>query len=218
MIFAKIAHKVANIPFIKKFLTENRLMVRLYFNWRYRSEDPYHVQTSGYEKEKYRRTAAALDFKDRFESILEVGCGEGLLTEMIAPKSDRVLAVDISDLAIKRAQQRLAGLSNVEARRADILNDDPDEAFELVLLSEVLFYFEPQQLKGVVDRITRLIKPGGYALLAHARAVADDDSGVELKKFGAKTIHGMFMNDPRYEVIHDEKEPMYQITVVRKAE
>jgi len=216
MSFAKIAHRIANIPFIKRQLAGNRFVVRLYFNWRYRNEDPYDVTRSGYEKEKYARTMEALSFKDRFASVLEIGCGEGHLTEMLAGRADWVLAADISDLAISRAKKKYINLTNVEFRRFDVLNDGLEEKFELVLCSEVLFYFEKDQLPNVVERVAGWTRLGGFVALAHARALSDDVSGVELKKFGAKTIHELFINDARFEVFSDKEQPEYRITVVRK--
>lgn len=214
--FAEIAHKIANGPIVKKLLTENRLFVRLYFNWRYRGADPYEVTTLADERDKYGKIVEALSVKEKFENILEVGCGEGHLTRMIAHKGDRVVAVDISDLAISRAKKNLAELKNVTAKRFDILADDPGETFELVLCSEVLFYFEPDQLPGVVERIKGWVKPGGYVALIHTLVKSDDGKGVELKKFGARTIHGMFIDDAQYAQAFDETFDTYRITVVQK--
>lgn len=214
--FARLAHRIANISFVKRFLTENRFFVRHYFNWRYKREDPYMVTTSEEEKEKYDRLIKAIGGKETYENILELGCGEGRLSRRIADKTGRLLAVDISDFAIGRAKEYLADHENVTIRRFDIFTDDPEDTFELVVCSEVLFYFEPDQLPGVIERIIGWIKPGGYAALVHTRVISDDGAGVDLKKFGAKTIHGMFMNDPRISLISDDIQPMYRITMVRK--
>jgi len=216
MWFAKLAHNFANVPFIKRQLTENRLFVRLYFNWRYRNADPYGLDSSEYEREKLDRVARALEFKPRFESALEIGCGEGKLTARLAPKTDRILAVDISDLAVRRARESLRGMAHVIIERRDIFSDAPLEMYELVVCSEVLFYFEPDQLPGVVEKVKERTRPGGYCLLVHARALADDTAGIELKKFGARTIHEMFINDERFTTVTDDVQPLYRITIVQR--
>jgi len=216
MLIARMAHKVANIGFVKKFLTENRLFVRMYFNWRYRGADPYDVTTAAHEKEKYGKIVDALGVKEKFENILEIGCGEGHLTALYPHKAGRVLAVDISDLALSRARKRLAGHPHVEFRQADIFSGRLEETFDGVICSEVLFYFEPAQLPAVVDRVIGWTEKGGYLVLCHTRALADDTSGLELKKFGAKTIHRIFMDDARFETLADEERPLYRVTLLRK--
>lgn len=216
MFFVKMTHKLANLPFIKRTLTQNRFFVRMYFNWRYASPDPYKVSASGYELEKMGRVMATLGFEKRFGSILEIGCGEGNMTARLATISGRTLATDISDMAVRRTREMTSSFPNVDTRRLDLLSDEPPGQFDLVVASEVLYYFEKGQLPAVLERITSCVKSGGSVALIHARALADDDAGVELKNFGARTIHEMFINAPCYSVIHDDIQPAYRITVLRK--
>ncbi|MBF0634277.1 MAG: class I SAM-dependent methyltransferase [Nitrospinae bacterium] len=216
MYLVKMAHKLANLPFIKRALTQNRFFVRMYFNWRYRNPDPYHVSVSNYERDKMERVMASLGFEKRFGSILEIGCGEGNMTVRLASIADRVLATDISDMAVRRTRQAASPFSNVEAQRLDLLSDEAPGRHDLVVASEVLYYFEKHQLPDVHERMTACVKKGGCVALIHARALADDEQGVELKKFGARTIHEMFIGDPRYSVVHDDIQPAYRMTVLRR--
>jgi cyclopropane fatty-acyl-phospholipid synthase-like methyltransferase len=217
MFLVKMAHKLANLPVIKRALTQNRFFVRMYFNWRYRSPDPYKVSASGYEREKMERVMATLGFEKRFASILEIGCGEGNMTARLASISGRTLATDISDMAVRRTRETTSSFPNVETQRLDLLSDEPPGQFDLVVASEVLYYFGKDQLPAVLERITSCVKNRGSVALIHARALADDETGVELKKFGARTIHEMFIHDPRYSVIQDDIQPAYRVTVLRKA-
>lgn len=216
MFLVKMAHKLANLPFIKRALTQNRFFVRMYFNWRYRNPDPYNVSASNYEREKMERVISALGFEKRFGSALEIGCGEGNMTVRLAPIADNILATDISDMAVRRTRQKASAFPNVQAQRLDLLADEPPGQFDLVVASEVLYYFEKHQLPDVLERIGACVKKGGHVALIHARALADDEQGVELKKFGARTIHEMFIADPRYSVIHDDIQLAYRMTVLRR--
>lgn len=216
MFLVKMTHKLANLHLIKRALTQNRFFVRMYFNWRYRNPDPYKVSASGYELEKMERVMATLGFEKRFGSILEIGCGEGNMTARLASISGRTLATDISDMAVRRTRETTSSFPNVETQRLDLLSDEPPGQFDLVVASEVLYYFEKGQLPAVLERITSCVKNGGSVALIHARALADDDMGVELKKFAARTIHEMFISDPRYSVIHDDIQPAYRVTVLMK--
>ncbi|MDH5509068.1 MAG: class I SAM-dependent methyltransferase, partial [Nitrospinota bacterium] len=107
-------------------------------------------------------------------------------------------------------------LANVRVERMDILMDEFKESFDLVAASEVLYYLERDQLPKAVEKVKNLVKPGGALLLAHARAQADDDSGVEKKSFGAKTIHRLFIADPDFQLLEDVPEPGYRITFLRR--
>ena len=197
-------------------ITHNRMAVRLYFNWKYRREDPYGLRTHEYEIAKLDKTAGVAAAHGPFARALEIGCGEGLLTERLAPLAGEMLAVDISDLAVTRARERFATLHNVRVERMDMLVDKFHETFDLVAASEVLYYLERDQLPEAARKVKGLVKPGGALLLAHARAMADDTSGVEEKTFGAKTIHGLFMADPDFQTVDDIPEPAYRITFLRR--
>ncbi|MBI4667356.1 MAG: methyltransferase domain-containing protein [Nitrospinae bacterium] len=211
-----ILHKIANTPAIKRFLTENRLFVKLYFNWRYLTADPYNVEKSEFERDKLQRTLEAIKPVGHVKSALEIGCGEGFLTEPLAKISARALGVDISGLVVNRARERFAHAPNIRFKVADILTCDFGEKFDLIACSEVLYYFELAQLPLVVERISDLLNPGGALLLCHARALGDDDSGVPMKKFGAKTIHELFISSPGFTKVYDQTYPMYRITLIRK--
>ena len=213
---ASLAHKMANIPLAKRFLTKNRLFIRLYFNWRYRNEDPYFLTNSDYEKEKFRRVVATLKKYEPFDLTIEVGCGEGALTEALCDLCESVEAVDISDMAVSRARKRVKGKSNATVRQGDVFTEIFAKRYQLVVCSEVLFYFERLQLPQMTEKLIDLVDDSGYLLLTHARVTADDTAGIDLKKFGAKTIHAGFLVTDRFDVIVDDLQPMYRITLLKK--
>ena len=74
-------------------------------------EDPWDY-SSPYEQLKYRHTLEMLP-QEPFARALELGCAEGLFTEMLSKYADAVLAMDISDRALERAKERCAGQKHV---------------------------------------------------------------------------------------------------------
>ena len=62
-------------------------------------DDPWEYG-SAYEQRKYKETLALLP--RHMGSALEVGCAEGVFTQMLAERADRLLAVDVSQTAIAR--------------------------------------------------------------------------------------------------------------------
>jgi predicted TPR repeat methyltransferase len=122
-----------------------------------RGPDPWSVETSPYEREKYDQTLAALP-EPRFASALEIGCSIGAQTIRLAERADRLLAVDIAAEPVRRTRARCAHLPHVEVRQAQIPRDWPKGQFDLIVISEVLYFLTPEDIATT-------------ARLAQARAV-----------------------------------------------
>ena len=136
------------------------------------SDDPWAFETSAYEAEKYARTVAAAD-GERAASALEVGCSIGVLTERLAPLCDRLTAIDIAPRALRRAKARCAKLDNVEFRRADIVRSSLTETFDLIILSEVVYYWTVRDIISVSRTLERCLRPCGRLLMVHWLGVTD---------------------------------------------
>jgi 2-polyprenyl-3-methyl-5-hydroxy-6-metoxy-1,4-benzoquinol methylase len=62
----------------------------------------------------------------RYGRVLEIGCGAGALTGLLAPHANRIVALDISQAAIAQARAPGGGAS-VEFRVANIMDYRPQE-------------------------------------------------------------------------------------------
>ena len=78
--------------------------------------------------ETYRRLAAELPLPD--DAVLEIGCSSGATTQILARRSRRVLAVDVSAPFVERVRADLAHASGVTALQLDG-RDVPDLAAHL---------------------------------------------------------------------------------------
>ncbi len=140
-----------------------------------RSEDgdPWGFAKFEYERDKYAATLAALP-RPRYAAAFEVGCSIGVLTRQLATRCDRVLAVDVAERALTQARARNEDASHVEIRRARVPEDWPEgETFDLILLSEVLYYFDPDDVRAVADRVLGALRPGGDVVLVHWLPLCD---------------------------------------------
>jgi SAM-dependent methyltransferase len=136
-----------------------------YFEAKYRGDiDPWQFRTSDYEREKYASTVAALD-KPRYGSALEIGCSIGVLTALLATRCNAVLAVDASPTAIAAA--RGADIANATFQVATLPRDFPAGQFDLIVLSEVMYYFVAADLVRVAGQCTAALRPGGEIVLCH---------------------------------------------------
>ncbi len=128
--------------------------------------DPWGLAERWYEQRKRGLLAAALP-RPRFASIFEPGCSIGLLTAELATRGERVLAVDANACAVEQARRRLVGYSNVCIRQARIPHEWPVERFDLIVLSEVGYYFA--DLGPLAARIADTLTDDGVLALCHWR-------------------------------------------------
>lgn len=138
-----------------------------YFDTLYaKSKDPWSFRTRWYEARKRAITVASLT-RERFRSGLEIGCSVGHLTELLSQCCDTLLAVDISARAIAEAKR--TPLRNVEFAVQDVLSEFPKGRFDLIVLSEVGYYWDEAELRAVCDRLHASLEPDGILLACHWR-------------------------------------------------
>jgi SAM-dependent methyltransferase len=132
------------------------------------ADDPWSFASSLYEQRKYALTVDALP-RERYLSAFEPGCSIGVLTELLAPRCDSLLAVDIIPSALRRAVSRLKDYENVIVESRAIPESWPDETFDLVVLSEIAYYFDTLSLRDVMERLERSTEPGAHVVAVHWR-------------------------------------------------
>jgi 2-polyprenyl-3-methyl-5-hydroxy-6-metoxy-1,4-benzoquinol methylase len=83
---------------------------------------------------------------------LELGCGEGYLTETLFSEARSVTGIDISDVAIERANARK--LPNASFLCADFL-DVPFGDYDVIAAIECLYYLSSEEQDAVLGKIAR---------------------------------------------------------------
>jgi SAM-dependent methyltransferase len=96
-------------------------------------------------------------------SILDLGCGTSVNLPLAPGAYRRYHGVDISAKAIKRA--RLIGRPAATYETADILGYAPQEAYDAILLREVIYYLPPAKVSGFLNRLSGFLAPGGVILI-----------------------------------------------------
>src|SRR6267154_1218912 len=94
------------------------------------------------------------------------GAGEGLLSELLARRCKKVIAVDNSEkiVAFGAAKAKKNNLKNLEFRLGDLQNPPVDpETVDLVILSQALHHAE-EPAKAVADAY-KIIKHGGQIMI-----------------------------------------------------
>ena len=138
-----------------------------YFDELYgRDADPWSFETSDYERAKYAETVAALS-RPRYGRVLEVGCSIGVLTARLAERADHLVATDVAEAALAVARKRLDAAPQVRFVRAAFPAEAPEGPFDLIVLSEVLYYLSAADLRRAAAVVVERLAPGGEVLLVH---------------------------------------------------
>jgi predicted TPR repeat methyltransferase len=146
---------------------------RSYFDALYEEDsDPWQFATSDYERRKYALTVAALP-RARYRNAFEPGCSIGVLSEQLALHCDRLLSTDIVGTALKMAQARLEQHRHVAVEARAIPGEWPDEIFDLVVLSEIAYYFDQEELERVLESVVATTRAGAHLLAVHWRGATD---------------------------------------------
>lgn len=103
-------------------------------------------------------------------TVADLGSGEGLLSELLALRCRKVIAVDNSEkiIAFGAAKARQSGLHNLEFRHGDLEAPPIEpESVDLVILSQALHHAEAPQ--RALQAGHRILRPGGQILILDFR-------------------------------------------------
>lgn len=107
-------------------------------------------------------------------TALDVGCGTGAFSRLLAARADRALGLDLSPEMIGQARARSAGFANVEFEVADVrLWSWPREAFDCIACIATLHHLP---LAETLASMRNALRPGGVLLvldLYRAETLAD---------------------------------------------
>ena len=138
-----------------------------YFDALYTADpDPWKFAASPYERAKYTLTLSAMP-RSRYRSALEVGCSIGVLTRSLASRCNVVVAIDAAAAPLVEARRRCAALPGVRFEQMFVPDEWPDGVFELILLSEIVYYLSREDVGRLAAQVTRSLPKGGSVILVH---------------------------------------------------
>lgn len=142
----------------------------------YKMPDPWHM-ASEQEQARFVETNALIERElgDRFETLLEVGCGEGHQSEYLASLTGELVGLDVSETAIVRARKRLP---DAEFFAGDIYAQPwvgERGRFDLVTACEVIYYMSD------LPKFLRTIDHLGHDCLVTYFAPAERKVGAAVK-------------------------------------
>lgn len=137
-----------------------------YFDDLHRDEDPFGYRNSWYEARKRDLLLASLT-RRQFERGWELGCSNGVLTEALAPRCERLLATDVSPRATFLARRNLAHLLHVQVHCASHPQQWPAGRFDLIVCSEMAYYLTPAAVTALRDGLHVALRADGLLVACH---------------------------------------------------
>lgn len=190
----------------------SKTMPPSYFDEIYeKSIDPWNFETSEYEASKYRLTLACLP-NARYRRGLEIGCSIGVLTRQLASRCDEFLGVDVSRRALAMARERCANLPQVHFRRVQVPAEMPDGPFDLVILSEVVYFWQRKDLERAADLLTARQPPGAHLVLVHYTPHVPDFP------LTGDEVHDAWLARSEWRLLRHERRDSYRLDVLEKKE
>jgi cyclopropane fatty-acyl-phospholipid synthase-like methyltransferase len=146
---------------------------RAHFDALYTADpDPWRFRTSNYERMKYAATVAVIDDR-RYEAGLEIGCSIGMLSVRLAPLCARFLGLDISERPLPAARAICATFPAARFDCMKVPTEWPDGRFDLIILSEVLYFLSAADIAATAERVRGSLLPDGRVLLVNWLGAAE---------------------------------------------
>ena len=96
--------------------------------------------------------------------VVEIGCGTGFYTQVLAAKADSVVATDLSPRMLTVASERIKAV-NVTFQVEDSQETSlPDEAFDTIFIGLVIHFTRPEK---TLAEMCRILRSGGTLIIAN---------------------------------------------------
>ena len=172
--------------------------------------DPWSYVGGDYETHRYDVIVNHLP-KTRFSRGFELGCSIGVLTERLGPYCDFLLGADCSPAAVAMARLRTAGAANVAIELMQAPGQLPEGRFDLIVLSEVLYFFSDADLARIASFVRERLESRGICILVNylgdteSPRTGDNAATAFLRLLG-----------PEYEVISHHRETLFRLDVLQR--
>lgn len=161
---------------------------------------------------RYKFCKKMLEGKRR---ILEVGCGDGFGTPILAQNTDHTLGIDIQERVVEGNTRRLSKIENLRFQLLNICEETPQETFDGACSIDVIEHLDPGLDDAYIGNVCRVLVPDGVYVVGTpnitASQYASPRSEVQhinlkshqmLKELMQKYFRNVFMFGMNDEVLH----------------
>ena len=178
---------------------------RAFFEQKYRaSEDPWNFGSSSYELSRYDAIIKAIGDK-RYKHAFEPGCSVGVLTKQLAGRCDRVDAIDISPTAVDKAIRHCSEYANAYITCDSLVHRNDRVAYDLLIFSEIGYYFEEHTLRAVLRRLISQLTPSALLVGCHWLGTSPDHI------LSGRKVHEIIAESSELIHLHAEIHPGFRL-------
>ena len=174
----------------------NHEKASVFFDDMWKSGDPWKLQTSRFEQDKYARQMELIGGR-RYPRVLELGCGAGTFTRRLSQIADSILALDISANAIAQAKTTKSQGCPIDYKVANIMDYDlrASGQYDLVIMSETVYYlgwlYSFFDVAWLASELFAATRQGGRFLMTNTYGGVED---YLLRPWLIRTYHDLFLN------------------------
>ena len=174
-----------------------------------RNPDPWQFESSAYEKEKYAMTLEHLG-RPVYQNAVEIGCSIGVLTSHLASRTRNLLGIDLSERALERARLRNASTPHVRFACMKVPEELPEGSFDLIMISEVAYYWQKADLERAADGLAARQPKGGHLMLVHLTEHVPDYPQT------GEDVHNYWLERPEWRSIDSLRHGRWRLNLLER--
>ena len=121
------------------------------------------LETEAWNHNDYYHSFLLRHVPTQCDQALDIGCGTGGFSRLLAQRAQYVLGLDLSSQMIRVAQERSAGFGNIEYRVADVLEYELPTAHFDCIVSIATLHHLPLDL--MLEKMRATLKADGVLLV-----------------------------------------------------
>ncbi len=106
-----------------------------------------------------QRALFAADYLNRSDTVLDIGCGDGYITNLLSQACKHIIGIDYSDEAIQEAKKLYSMESLYQMNSTHI--EFADGSFDKIICFELIEHLTMLQARKTLSEAYRVLKPGG---------------------------------------------------------
>jgi SAM-dependent methyltransferase len=148
--------------------------------------------------------------RSAYRNAFEIGCSIGVFTAKLATRCRSLLSVDQAASAMEKARERCRPFPQVSFKVMSLPEEYPSDVFDLTILSEVGYYFEPVDLARLTTQITDHAAALGHLLLVHWLACVPNFL------LRGNDVHEYFLSRSEWRPLFGTRTELYRIDVLER--